>query len=276
MPSARFGDIKIAYDIHGSGDPVVMINGIGAARGAWGLQVPAISGRYRAVTFDNRDVGETGPAAEPSNYTTDQFAHDTAGLMDALGIEHAHIVGASMGGCIAQAFAVLYPERTATATVICSWGAVDPWLDELWDQWEGLFRDRGPVEWARTTWLWVFTHRAYTVPGFLDGLLSSTRADLNLQTLEMYLRQSHAARSHNMLARLGSVEAPIHVIAGEEDLFTPPRYSLEIANALPRARFSIMPNVGHGMFWEATDAFNSLVLSFIDEHPITGRKKKKS
>ena len=74
-----------------------------------------------------------------------------------------------MGGCIAQAFAALYPERTRTATIICSWATVEPWLDELWEQWEGLFEARGPVEWSRTTWLWVFTHRAYDEPGFLDN-----------------------------------------------------------------------------------------------------------
>lgn len=273
MPLATINDLTIAYDLTGSGDPVLMINGIGAPRSAWGLQVPAISARYRIITFDNRDVGETGPGQDTNFYSTDQFAHDAAGLLDHLGIERAHIVGASMGGCIAQAFAALYPERTQTATIICSWGTVEPRLDELWAQWEGLFLDRGPVEWSRTTWLWVFSYRAYNQSGFLDALLQATRADPHPQTLEMYLRQSHAARSHEMLDRLGSISAPSHVICGEEDIFTPPRYSIEVANAIPGARLSVMPEVGHGMFWEATDAFNKLVLDFIDQHPIGNQKE---
>jgi pimeloyl-ACP methyl ester carboxylesterase len=153
-------------------------------------------------------------------------------------------------------------------TIICSWATVEPWLDELWDQWEGLFRDRGPVEWSRTTWLWVFTHRAYREPGFLEGLLKGERANPHPQTLEMYLRQSNAARTHELLHKLPSVTAPAHVICGEEDIFTPPRYSVEIANAIPGARLTEMPEVGHGMFWEAKDAFNALVRDFIDEHPI--------
>lgn len=269
MPRAEVGDLGIAYDIHGEGDPVLMINGIGAPRGAWGLQLPYLSERSQVITFDNRDVGETGPGTNIDTYGTDQFARDAAGLLDHLGIERAHILGASMGGCIAQQFAVLFPERTQSVTIICSWATVEPWLDELWEQWEGLFRDRGPVEWARTTWLWVFTHRAYREPGFLDGLLNGERANPKPQTLEIYLRQSRAARTHELLDRLPSIAAPAHVICGEEDIFTPPRYSLEIANAIPGARLTEMLDVGHGMFWEATDVFNSLVRDFIDEHPIS-------
>jgi pimeloyl-ACP methyl ester carboxylesterase len=267
MPSAQIGDLNLVYDVVGIGEPILMINGIGTPRAGWGMQVPAFALGHQVITFDNRDVGETG-AGTLESYTTDQFAHDAAGLLDHLGIDRAHIVGASMGGCIAQAFAALYPDRTQTATVICSWGAVDPWMDELWDQWEGIFRDRGAVEWARTTWLWVFTHRAYNASGFLSGLLDGARSSPNQQTLDMYLRQSRAARTHNCLERLASVTAPTHIICGEEDIFTPPRYSIDIANAIPGATLSIMSEVGHGMFWEATDDFNRLILDFLAQHPI--------
>ena len=269
MPFAQVGDLNISYDVTGEGDPVLMINGIGATRAGWALQVQDVAERYQTITFDNRDVGETGPGTATAHYSTDQFAHDAAGLLDHLDIERAHIVGASMGGCIAQSFAILYPERTATATVICSWPNVDPWLDELWNQWEGLFQDRGAIEWNRTTWLWVFTYRAYAEPGFLDGLLEGARNDPNPQTLEMYLRQSHAARTHDKRSGLASITAPTHIIAGEEDIFTPARYSLDIANAVPLATMSILPEVGHGMFWEATVEFNRLVLDFIEQHPIS-------
>ena len=268
MPTATVGDLQVAHDRQGAGEPVLMINGIGAARGAWSLQLPAVSSRFDTITYDNRDVGETGASPSDERYGTDQFARDAIGLLDALEIEKAHIVGASMGGCIAQEVAIGFPERTASVTIICSWPNVEPWLDELWEQWEHLFRAQGPVAWSRTTWLWVFTHRAYAEPGFLDGLLTGAEDDPHPQTLEMYLRQSHAARMHDALDRLGQVAAPAHVICGEEDIFTPPRYSMEIANAIPGATFSMMPEVGHGMFWEATDAFNELVIGFIEQHPM--------
>lgn len=263
MPVATVGDLEVAYDIHGAGEPVLMINGIGADRSGWGMQLPAVSREFKAITFDNRDVGETGPGRHTAFYPVRQFADDAVGLLDHLGIASAHIVGASMGGCIAQEFAISHPARTRSATIICSWPQVDPWLAELWEQWEHLFRDLGPVEWSRTTWLWVFTHRAYRDPDFLDNLLKSAEASPRKQTLEMYLRQSHAAKTFDALDRLGSITAPAHVICGAEDIFTPRRYSEAIAAAIPNAKLSVMPEVGHGMFWEATDAFNALVTDFI-------------
>jgi pimeloyl-ACP methyl ester carboxylesterase len=83
-----------------------------------------------------------------------------------------------------------------------------------------------------------------------------TRAVVNL-------RQSHAAKTHDALDRLPRISAPAHVICGAEDIFTPLRYSRAIADAIPGARLSVMPDVGHGMFWEATEAFNALVLDFL-------------
>jgi len=263
VPTVAVGDLAVVYDEQGSGDPVLMINGIGAARGAWTLQLPAVGAAFRAITFDNRDVGETGPGADPAPYPIRRLADDAAGLLDALGVERAHIVGASMGGCIAQEFAISHPERTRSATIICSWPRVDPWLAELWEQWEALFAAQGPVAWARTTWLWVFTHRAYREPGFLEGLLAGAREAAHPQTPAMYLRQSHAAKTFDALDRLPTVTAPAHVICGAEDIFTPRRYSEAIAAAIPGARLSVMPGVGHGMFWEATEAFNDLVVGFL-------------
>ena len=149
-------------------------------------------------------------------------------------------------------------------TIICSWPQVDPWLDELWEQWEHLFRALGPVEWSRTTWLWVFTHRAYRDPGFLDGLACGSRIEPTQANAgdvpapvarRANLRRARPAWRHY---RAG----PRHLRRGRHlhsaSLFgrrSPPRF--------PDAKLSVMPGVGHGMFWEATDAFNELVLEFI-------------
>jgi pimeloyl-ACP methyl ester carboxylesterase len=266
MPVAQVGDLRLVHDVAGRGEPVLMINGIGAPRGGWSLQIPAIAAEFQAITFDNRDVGETGPGGSDAFYSMRRFADDAAGLLDALGIERAHIVGASMGGCIAQEFAISHPDRTHSVTIICSWATVDPWLAELWDQWEHLFAAQGAVEWARTSWLWVFTHRWYADPSRLASLLESARADPRPQTLAMYLRQSHAAKTFEALDRLPGVTAPAHVIVGAEDIFTPPRFSREIAAAIPGSQLTILPDVGHGAFWETTEVFNEAVLSFLRAH----------
>lgn len=268
MPTTRVGDLDVAWDVAGADDaePVLMINGLGADRTAWYLQAPAFSETFRVITYDNRDVGETGPGDHPRPYGIRQFADDAAGLLDALELPRAHIVGASMGGAIAQEFALAYPARTRSVTIVCSWPRTDPWLAELWERWERLFAALGPVEWARTSWLWVFTHRYYDDPRHLEGLVASVETSPHPQTFAMYERQSRAAAGHDALDRLGGITAPAHVIVGAADIFTPPRYARAISAAIPGAQLSIMPDVGHGLFWEATGDFNALVLNFLHAH----------
>ncbi len=268
MPTTRVGNLSIAWNVAGAehAEPVLMINGLGADRTAWYLQVPALSEEFRVITFDNRDVGETGPGDDPRPYGIRQLADDAAGLLDALGIASAHIVGASMGGAIAQEFGLAYPARARSLTIVCSWPRTDPWLAELWERWERIFAALGPVEWARTSWLWVFTHRYYDDPRHLPALVANVETAPHPQTYEMYFRQSRAAAGHDALDRLEAIRAPTHVIAGAADIFTPPRYSAAIAAAIPGARYSILSEVGHGMFWEATEEFNALVLDFLRAH----------
>ena len=266
MPVATMGDLDVAYDIAGpeGGTPILMINGLGTDRAAWGLQVPTFSRAFRTITYDNRDVGQTGAGRSPHPYGIRQFADDAVGLLDALGIPQAHIVGASMGGAIAQEFGLAYPERAASLTIVCSWPKTDPWLAELLRHWETVFDALGPLEWTRASWLWVFTWRFYDAdPANLADLLATAAANPAPQTAAMYRRQSHAATAHDASERLGRITLPTHVIGGAEDQLTPPRFSEAIAAAIPGARLSMMPEVGHGMFWEATDAFNELVLGFI-------------
>ncbi|MEZ4504985.1 MAG: alpha/beta hydrolase [Thermomicrobiales bacterium] len=155
MPKTTVGDLEVAYEVTGSGPPVVMINGIGSPRAGWSLQVPALSRYFTVLTFDNRDVGETGAGADPKPYAMRQFADDVAGLMDAVGWRSAHIVGASMGGAIAQEFAIGYPDRTRSVSIVCSWPKSDPWMIELMTQWDHVFETQGRVAWDRTTFLWV-------------------------------------------------------------------------------------------------------------------------
>lgn len=267
MPVARVNDLTVAYDVDGPADgpPVLLVNGLGADRAAWNLQVRELARRFRVVTYDNRDVGQTGAGTTDAPYGILQFADDAAGLLDHLGIARAHVVGASMGGAIAQEFALAHPERAASLTVVCSWARTDPWLAEVLALWERVFADLGRIEWSRAAWLRVYTHRWYDDPANLRELLAATRANPSPQTAEGYLRQSAAARGHDALDRLSGVALPTHVVVGEEDQLTPPRHSLEIAAAIPGARLSVLPEVGHGMFWEATDAFNALVADFVDE-----------
>lgn len=272
MPRTAVDDLEIFWEEQGSGGatPVIMLNGLGAGRGGWSMQAPALAEHFRVITLDNRDIGETGATPNNRFYRMRQFADDVIGLMDALDIDRAHIVGASMGGAITQELAINSPDRVETATIICSWPKTDAYLNELLIQWEQLFEALGAVAWQRTTLPWVYTYRWFDEPDHLQNELGRMVATPPIQTAAMYLRQSNAARSHDALDRLERMTAPTHIICGAEDLLTPVRYSQQLADRIPGSRLTILPNAGHGIFWETPGALNQAIREFLMQ-PGVGR-----
>src|SRR5579864_6089252 len=109
MATARVGDIAINYEVQGDGEPLIMINGLADDLTSWAAQTEEFARHYKTIVFDNRGIGGTDKPA--GKYTTAQMAADARGLLDALGVERAHVIGTSMGGMIAQEFAINYPER---------------------------------------------------------------------------------------------------------------------------------------------------------------------
>jgi 3-oxoadipate enol-lactonase len=266
VPSTRVGDLDVVWDVAGpaTGAPVLMINGLGAARGSWYLQVPALAERYRVYTYDNRDVGETGCGEDMSGYGIDQFARDAAGLIESLESGPVHVIGASMGGVIAQELSLSRPDLVRSVQIVCSWPQTDPWLAELILQWKTMFFAMGAFDWARNTWVWVFTYRWFQDPEKTARLRRDAESYPFPQTPEMFARQCDAVVSFDARHRLGAITPPTHVIAGEEDIFTPPRFSREITTAIPGSTLTILPKVGHGMFWETPEAFNEALVGFLD------------
>ena len=122
MPKATIGDLELYYEEHGSGEPLIMVLGLGQDVATWGLQIEALSKHLRLIVFDNRDAGRSSRC--PDNYTTQSMARDILYLMDHLGIERTHLLGTSMGGMIAQNVALMAPERLKSLILVSttSWG----------------------------------------------------------------------------------------------------------------------------------------------------------
>ena len=135
MPTVRVGDINIYYEDYGKGEPLLLIAGWGTDLSCWLSQIPEFSTKYRVIAFDNRGAGRTDAPDEP--YSFRMMADDAVGLLDALGIGQAHILGVSMGGCIAQEIAIEHPERTKSLILAATTAApgrlspVDAHLDGL-------------------------------------------------------------------------------------------------------------------------------------------------
>ncbi|MFN0153218.1 MAG: alpha/beta fold hydrolase, partial [Gaiella sp.] len=159
MPHADVEGYRVFFEEHGSGEPVLLVSGLGADHTAWALQTEHLRGSFRVIVFDNPGVGQTEGPTGP--YTTALFADVAAGLLGHLGIERAHVVGASMGGMIVQQVAVRHPSVVRSLVVHCPWWEADPYTSALIRSWQAIGRAAGMLELSRQIWLWVFTPRFY-------------------------------------------------------------------------------------------------------------------
>ncbi len=264
MPVAEVGDYRVFFEEHGSGDPVLLVAGITADSAAWGLQTEFLKERYRVVVFDNPGVGRTEGPRGP--YTTELFADLAAGLLDALGIDRAHVVGASMGGTIAQQIALRRSELVRSLTLHCTWARADAWITTLFRCWQESARSLNRVEAARGRWLFVFTPGYLDRDGVLDDLEREEREAPFPQTVDGFCDQAAACLSHDTLDRLTAIVAPTLVTVGESDFLTPAHLSRAIAARIPDARLHMWPEMGHAPFYEIPDQFNELQAAFLEEH----------
>lgn len=253
------------FEVHGEGTPLVLIMGIGYDATLWGLaQVPALSRTFKVVVFDNRDAGRSSNATGP--YTIADMADDVAAMMDALEIESAHVLGLSMGGMIAQQFALRHADRLQRL-VLSGCGAAparvafDP--IRTWN-WVKTADERGEV-FAGQQFTWLFS------TAFLRNREAVART-IELLTRNpkpigpaAYSRQAQAYLQYDALDQLAAIESPTLVIAGEQDLLTPPWICREVADRIPGARFEIIEGDGssHVVPLERPEEFNDLVTAFL-------------
>jgi pimeloyl-ACP methyl ester carboxylesterase len=263
MPLVDVGDHRVYYEEHGAGDPVLLINGLGADHRAWELQTDYLARSFRVVVFDNPGVGQTTGPRGP--YTTELFGDVAAGLLRALRVERAHVVGASMGGLIAQQVAVRHPDVVRSLVLHCPWWRADPYTSALIRSWKSYGDRAGMLELSRQIWLWVFTPRFYEErPDWFAQLEDGARNPV--QSVEQFCDQAEACLAHRPLEAVAEIRAPTLVTVGDRDILTPPEHALAIHERIGGSVLHVWPGMGHAPFWEIPDRFNELNRSFLEEH----------
>jgi 3-oxoadipate enol-lactonase len=261
MPRVKVNGIDLHYVEAGTGDPLLMIMGFGGDHLAWAFQVPALSTRYRVITFDNRGAGQSTVPDAP--YSTRLMAEDAVGLLDALGVERAHVLGVSMGGMIAQEVALTHPRRVRSLQLHCTYARPDAYMLALMDRWRAIREKATPEDWLRTVALWLFSPHTYRErPEFVEMVIQTGLANPNPFTDTGFLRQGDAVRGHDALERLPTLRCPTLVSVAEDDILVPPRFSRALASRIPGAELHVIPAAGHGYFLERPDTFNQLSLDF--------------
>ena len=265
MSMARVNGVNLHYVEVGTGDPVLLIMGFGGDHLAWGFQTPVFAERYRVIAFDNRGAGQSDVPDVP--YTTRMLADDAVGLLDHLKIERAHVIGVSMGGMIAQEVALNHPKRVRSVQLHCTLARPDRYMHALIENWRVVRSNVTAEEWMRVVSLWLFAPVTYTErPELVEAIIQTGIANPHPFTLTGFLRQGDAVRSHDTLDRLATLAPPALVSVADDDILVPPRFSRELAGAIPRAAFTTIERAGHCYFWERPDAFNAMCLEFLERN----------
>ncbi|HEX8646432.1 MAG TPA: alpha/beta hydrolase [Thermoleophilaceae bacterium] len=260
MPIAEVNGQRLYYEVHGEGEPLLAVMGLGGDHGAWLLQVPVWSQKHRLVVFDNRDVGQSSQAEGP--YEVSDMAADALGLADELGLDSFHLVGLSLGGAIAQEVALAAPERVRTLTLAVTYGATGGYGDQRSRVLANLVRKLDREEFADLVMMLVHSERVFDHPQFVDAVRKAILENPHPQPPEAWIRQLEASGRHDALDRLGSLTMPVHVIGARRDVMVPPFRSEDLHAAIPGSEFTLI-DAGHLANVEAAEEFNGAVLDFI-------------
>lgn len=267
MPLVSVGSHSLYYELHGDapGLPLLLIAGLGGASQGWlALQVPEFAPRHRCVLFDHRGVGESQDPG--SAFTTADLADDAAALLAALGIERAHVLGAFMGGMVAQELALRHPARVARLVLVGSWARPDAKRRMLIAKWKAMVGHglpREAIAWERM--LWTLSDQTLEQRDLVQPMLQGYLRDGFPMSEATFVRQCDACLGHDTRGRLGRIAQPTLVLCGQEDLLTPPKLSRELAAALPDAHLVVIPHAGHLVMAEAAVRFDEIVLQFLEE-----------
>lgn len=263
MPKVRVGQIELFYEEDGYGEPTIWIHGLGLDHRVWGLQTSLFAQHFRCLAFDNRDAGQSDRS--PGSYTIKTLADDVIGLVDALAIDKAHIVGLSMGGAIAQELAIAHPARIHRLVLVSTYTSSDRRGADVLNSF-ALMRGRlSREEYARATMPWVFTHEDYSIPGLVDVAIARFLEDPHFLPADIYARQVAAALSHFTEDRLSRITAPTLIVAGDDDILTPMRFARTLHDRIPGAKLAVIRGGGHALILTRAGEFNRLVLSFLRE-----------
>lgn len=261
MPHAHAGDLDIWYEVHGSGKPVVMLPGTGFDSTLWMLHLPWLADGRSVVTMDYRDSGRSSYVDE--DYTPADLARDVALVMREAEIEAADVVGWSLGGAVALELALAEPDLVRRLVLVCSWARGNGWSRHKCATWErvALAGDRDLV--LRYAALDLFTDDWFEVPGAFEMLEAMSAATPHPQRPDGFARQWRADAAHDVVERLPKISCPVLVVGAERDVLVPARYARELADAIPGARFELVPGAAHGFLIEQPDAFRAVVEPFL-------------
>lgn len=262
MPLIAANGVELFHEIDGPADaPVIAFsNSLAARTDMWTPQVAALSDRYRCVRYETRGHGRSPVVDRPA--TIDDLANDLAGLLDALGIATAHIVGLSLGGMTAQAMGILHPGRVRSLSLLATAACLPP--PSNWQERMELARREGMAPIAA-----LVMNRWFTEPFHQSSpqVVAPIREGVLKTDPRGYAVCAGVLRDMDLRPRLSAVTAPTLIMVGSQDHGTPPALAEEIRGLIPHADMVVIARAAHMLTLERPDAVNAYLAAFLDRMP---------
>lgn len=257
MPQITVRDVELYYEEYGQGEPLLLLHGLGSSTRDWQPQLEAFKQDFRVIAVDIRGHGKS--SKPPAPYSIQQFADDITGLMDALDIAAAHVIGWSMGGGIAFQMAVSNPERLLSLTIVNSSPEVLPRSPRQRLQIMMRFfivrllgmRKMGEVLAKR---LFVKPEQENLRAIFIERWAENDK--------RAYIASMQAMVNWSVMDKIQSIKVPTHIIGAEYD-YTPVDYKKAYAANIPGAKVTIIPDTRHALPTENPEAFNQVAKDFL-------------
>jgi pimeloyl-ACP methyl ester carboxylesterase len=257
--SVTASEVRIAWERRGDGPPLLLIHGLGYARWGWEPVAGSLAEDFSLLLFDNRGIGESD--APPGPYTVAELAGDALGVLDAAGVERAHVLGTSLGGMVAQELALAAPERVERLLLACTTPG-GPSAAPMPERTVRLFAE-GPTLPPEVA-LRRFVENALA-PGADVAIVERIMAHrlATAQPFVSWQAQAAAGMTFDAADRIDAIEAPTLVLHGTDDFVVDPANGELLASLIPGARLEFFPGTGHLFFWEQPERFVRVVKEFL-------------
>jgi aminoacrylate hydrolase len=263
MPVAAAGGAEIYYEVHGQGDPVLLVPGLSGLGSYWQPQLAEFGRRYRVVVHDHRGTGRSSRSRIA--YSVEQMTEDLIAVMDAVGIARAHLVGQSTGGAIGQVVAIDHPDRVRSLVLSSTWTRADAFFRRCFAARKAILLGEGPAAYAQASALFIYPN--WWISANADRLARDEQAGLaTFPPVEIVASRIDAILAFDRTAALGQIRAPTLVICARDDHLTPAYFSEELAKTIPGAALALLDRGGHAASQISAGEWNRLVLEFLEAH----------
>ena len=254
---------RLYYETHGSGPPLVLVTGLSGIAGFWAQHVEALAENFTLVLHDHRGTGQS--SLSQIDYSVDQMADDVLQLINHLSFDRVHFTGHSTGGAIGQVLALDHRERLERMVLSATWAGQDAYFNLFFEWRKKLLLEVGPKDYLRSILLvakppqWFREH-------------PEEAADLTPEMLNARVPDLHCAASrldaimaYDRRAQVNGITTPTLVICTEDDMVTPPYLSWELAELIPGANLTLLPDGGHFYPQTRPEAFLEAVIGFLGD-----------